>query len=175
MSKFYQNWTTFYKMKFSSKFWYLFYASHLKNTCGQCPPIGSDERKSLCEAASSIINVNEIKDTCLLNPNVCPNHGKCVPDKSQSQGYVCQCDEGFEMKNGQCTDIDECRKGLCTNGLCRNKAGTFDCQCPSGFHLSGIYWVYVEKYHINSWSEGRFEISIYTEWTLLAYGICHQN
>ena len=137
MSKFYSNWTSFYKIKFSS-FWYLFYASHLKNTCGQCPPIGSDERKSLCEAASSIINVNEIKDTCLLNPNVCPNHGKCVPDKSQSQGYVCQCDEGFEMKNGQCKDIDECRKGLCANGLCRNKAGTFDCQCPSGFHLSGI-------------------------------------
>ena len=107
--------------------------SENRNNCDQCPQAGLPERQSLCAAVSQVIN--EIRDACLLNPNVCPN-GKCVPDRTQPQGYVCQCESGFEMKNGQCQDIDECRKGLCANGRCRNKAGSFDCQCPTGFHLS---------------------------------------
>ena len=59
-----------------------------------------------------------------------------IPIFAFFKGYVCQCDQGYEMRNGQCTDINECQQGLCANGICRNNDGSFECQCQTGFHLS---------------------------------------
>ena len=35
-----------------------------------------------------------------------------------------------------CVDIDECSKGYCQGGRCRNTGGSYECHCPTGFHLS---------------------------------------
>ena len=46
-----------------------------------------------------------------------------------SGGYYCECDSGFELdrrNENKCVDVNECRKGLCANGICRNKAGSFE-------------------------------------------------
>ena len=101
-------------------------------SCESCPARGSKARLDLCQSMH-YTNTNEIRDSCTLNKDMCPN-GKCVPDQS---GPYCECDEGFEKdRNGKCVDKNECQSGLCSNGICRNKNGGFDCQCPSGFHLS---------------------------------------
>jgi hypothetical protein len=105
--------------------------------CQTCPAQGSKEYKSLCSAASNIINnngMNNNKDICSLRgQELCPN-AKCIP----GQPHHCECNAGYKMSsaNDKCIDIDECQIGLCRNGRCQNKDGSFECQCPSGFHLS---------------------------------------
>ena len=110
-----------------------------QSQCEDCPRPNTKEHQDLCSSVHS--GANEIRDAC--GSNTCPN-GKCIPDTSQQSGYYCECDSGFEKdRNGNCQDINECRQGLCSNGVCRNKEGSFECQCPSGFHLSsdGMYVV----------------------------------
>ncbi len=66
----------------------------------------------------------------------CGDHGRCVFDAAASQGYRCECDEGFRSADGQseCEDFDECEGGVsgCQHH-CENTAGSFRCLCMSGF------------------------------------------
>ncbi|KAH8282830.1 hypothetical protein KR054_010083, partial [Drosophila jambulina] len=51
------------------------------------------------------------------------------------------CDDGFTLKDGSCTDIDECANNSTNNchskphQECRNSLGSYICQCKVGFHL----------------------------------------
>eukprot|EP00105_Crassostrea_gigas_P016588 XP_011434026.1 PREDICTED: fibrillin-2-like isoform X1 [Crassostrea gigas] len=51
--------------------------------------------------------------------------------------FVCVCPSGFELEsNGQnCTDIDECQRGVCSQG-CVNSIGSYNCSCFTGYTLS---------------------------------------
>ncbi|KAI6227303.1 hypothetical protein M3Y99_01266500 [Aphelenchoides fujianensis] len=66
------------------------------------------------------------------NPNVCLPDGQC---EALYNGYFCDCKQGYEDTDGQCTDIDECSLKIsdCTNAKCVNQPGTYDCSCEQGF------------------------------------------
>ncbi|XP_078585767.1 CUB and sushi domain-containing protein 1-like [Branchiostoma floridae x Branchiostoma japonicum] len=51
-----------------------------------------------------------------------------------STGYFCHCLPGYEAKEDDCIDIDECADpDICPNALCMNRPGTYSCQCLSGY------------------------------------------
>ena len=48
--------------------------------------------------------------------------------------YSCTCNEGFEGSGASCSDINECKLGVCAdNALCVNTVGSFSCDCSLGF------------------------------------------
>ncbi len=114
--------------------------------CQKCPDRRSREHQALCDPFSNIIKNNTDntgggggnnngsgRNKCSLDPNFC-NNGKCVQTSDGS--YQCECKDGYKRQGDRCQDVDECREGFCKNGRCRNRVGSFDCQCNPGFHLS---------------------------------------
>lgn len=76
------------------------------------------------------------KRTCMdidecLEREVCGDH-MCINTEGS---YSCKCKEGFEMIDGECKDVDECRSSRCEH-TCLNHLGSFSCQCYDGFELS---------------------------------------
>nr|XP_022292249.1 mucin-4-like isoform X6 [Crassostrea virginica] len=51
--------------------------------------------------------------------------------------FVCVCPSGYELEANQenCTDIDECNRGVCSQG-CQNTVGSYNCSCFTGFSLN---------------------------------------
>ena len=48
--------------------------------------------------------------------------------------YSCACNDGFEGNGASCSDINECKLGVCAdNALCVNTVGSFSCDCSLGF------------------------------------------
>lgn len=89
-----------------------------------------DDYNRLCSQQQSITEVNE----CALRPDICGD-GKCIDTK---EGYECECYPGFTRKpGGRCEDVDECLLGYCQGGICHNQPGSFTCDCPHGFVVSG--------------------------------------
>ncbi|MGH0155581.1 UNVERIFIED_CONTAM: hypothetical protein FKN15_073204 [Acipenser sinensis] len=68
------------------------------------------------------------------NAVTCPGQ-ECVNSAGSFQCVPCQ--PGYQLKNGRCTDVDECSLSprSCMNGQCENTAGSYRCLCPSGFRL----------------------------------------
>ncbi|XP_023644574.1 wall-associated receptor kinase 2 isoform X2 [Capsella rubella] len=82
------------------------------------------------------------KQTCqqVGNTSICGANSTCF-DSTRGVGYNCECFEGFEgnpyLSYG-CHDINECtssRHNCLDPNTCRNYAGGFYCQCPSGYRL----------------------------------------
>ena len=49
------------------------------------------------------------------------------------------CKRGYELKNGECFDIDECANSPCdAKADCFNTAGSFICNCRKGFEGTGF-------------------------------------
>ncbi|KAL3315148.1 Fibrillin-1 [Cichlidogyrus casuarinus] len=59
-------------------------------------------------------------------------NGKCDScDGLLEQLPVCR--RGYKRsENGNCEDIDECELGVCQNGNCMNRIGSYSCLCPHG-------------------------------------------
>ncbi|XP_067893515.1 hemicentin-1 isoform X1 [Heterodontus francisci] len=45
------------------------------------------------------------------------------------------CPDGYEAKNGNCIDINECENKEPCQHDCKNTAGSYQCLCPSGYRL----------------------------------------
>lgn len=90
-----------------------------RGQCQDCPRVNSNEHQDLCQGLNNNPS-NQVRDICSTRSDLCPN-GKCIPDQSQSLGYYCECDDGYEKdrRTGKCVDVDECNQGLCANGICR--------------------------------------------------------
>ena len=55
--------------------------------------------------------------------------------KNTPGAYECECDEGFEYKNGMCRDVNECADfthSCHQYAQCLNQVGTYFCSCPPG-------------------------------------------
>ena len=49
------------------------------------------------------------------------------------------CMRGFELRDGQCVDIDECTNSPCdANAYCLNTQGKFNCNCKKGYEGTGF-------------------------------------
>ncbi|KAI3418749.1 KU [Globodera pallida] len=52
---------------------------------------------------------------------------------------VCQCKSGYEKRDGQCIDLNECNWINCAkNAKCTNLPGSFRCECRKGFAGGGF-------------------------------------
>ncbi|KAM8933893.1 hemicentin-2 [Pelodytes ibericus] len=51
------------------------------------------------------------------------------------QSSPSRCPAGFVVRNGICTDIDECQQRSPCQHACRNTEGSYQCLCPSGYRL----------------------------------------
>ncbi|XP_055860394.1 mucin-4-like [Biomphalaria glabrata] len=58
--------------------------------------------------------------------------------KNTPGSYKCDCDAGYENKNGECVDLDECATGYTNecDGNCTNTAGSYTCSCSTGYKLA---------------------------------------
>jgi hypothetical protein len=93
----------------------------------------AEGRHNCDPATSECVNLNAM--TAIFSPSSSSSLS------AVGRGFECRCLEGFEGRAGQCVDVDECQRGLARchpNALCRNKAGTFSCQCSAGYRGDGF-------------------------------------
>lgn len=65
------------------------------------------------------------------NMNCADPHSTCL-EQPDGAG-VCKCKLGYEMVNGECTDINECSSSPCGASVpCLDLVGTYKCVCPTG-------------------------------------------
>lgn len=78
--------------------------------------------------------------TCDPNLNKCVNpcnaiacgKGTCQVEDHKA---FCACSKGYEVKNNQCVDINECNNAnrpCHSSAICQNTLGSFTCSCPPG-------------------------------------------
>jgi len=87
---------------------------------------------------SNIIFVNYLGPCDTINCG----HGNCRAHKHKG---ICTCLNGYELKNGSCQDVDECKQSPChKTAKCENTPGSFTCICPDGLlgnpHAQGCYY-----------------------------------
>jgi fibulin 1/2 len=73
------------------------------------------------------VNINE----CEMTPNPCTFPYTC---EDTVGSYRCLCEDGFEVKNGTCVDVNECDLKYCMQ-RCNNTFGSYQCSCFRGFRL----------------------------------------
>nr|XP_045613717.1 basement membrane-specific heparan sulfate proteoglycan core protein-like isoform X12 [Procambarus clarkii] len=95
-----------------------------------------DQEIQLAEAIVDSANVGQCGgssvSSCKQNP--CRNSGQCVDTPSLTQGYVCECQEGYSGHNceivpGVCNLAHPCQN----DGACIGSGNNYTCQCPLGF------------------------------------------
>lgn len=65
--------------------------------------------------------------------SVCSSNFDCVNNAECIEGE-CYCRTGFVANGAVCEDINECANFPCgKNAYCVNTAGTFYCECESGY------------------------------------------
>ncbi|KAK7495635.1 hypothetical protein BaRGS_00013082 [Batillaria attramentaria] len=75
---------------------------------------------------------------CEIGEHTCVHLGQvCVNTEGSFQ---CECQDGYEERDGYCHDINECDEvpGRCgPHSQCKNMLGTFDCACCMGYEKNG--------------------------------------
>ncbi|KAK1314445.1 Wall-associated receptor kinase 2 [Acorus calamus] len=69
----------------------------------------------------------------------CVSKNSYCYDSNNAPGYRCNCSSGYEGNpylEGGCQDIDECKDKVVfpCSGICTNKQGSYNCECPKGKH-----------------------------------------
>ncbi|XP_059170016.1 mucin-4-like [Physella acuta] len=116
------------------------YGKECLNQC-LCDPSHSTCDKATgnctCESGWNGTHCDTDADECTI-PNNCTaaniSHWLCF---NTPGSYKCDCDKGFESKNGTCVDQDECAASS-TNECdqnCTNTDGSYTCTCGSGYTL----------------------------------------
>ena len=87
-----------------------------------CSDINECETVDFCKQFGSDHCGNRLAQ--LGNPNLAGNKFECL-----------NCPDGYVMKNGTCTDYNECinpsSKPRCLNGACINTDASYECDCPN--------------------------------------------
>ncbi|CAD5211098.1 unnamed protein product [Bursaphelenchus okinawaensis] len=105
-------------------------------TCNSTTPVRCIKYTDLCKNSASTNDCP--RSVCNKQINSCdPRDSACNCRKTEKNGSVCYCRNGFELRGGQCVDINECDTiGTCDQ-LCTNTIGSFKCDCHPGYKLYG--------------------------------------
>ncbi len=77
-----------------------------------------------------------------LDVDECKQGVDCGPGgvcENNPGGYSCKCNDGYELVEGLCADIDECKLPITPcgkGGDCENTEGSHRCTCHNGYELS---------------------------------------
>uniref|UniRef100_F1KPH9 Latent-transforming growth factor beta-binding protein 1 n=1 Tax=Ascaris suum TaxID=6253 RepID=F1KPH9_ASCSU len=78
----------------------------------------------------------------------CGRNHLCLVDE-YGNGDCDTCKSGFIMRDGSCSDIDECadaETNVChADAICKNLVGSFTCQCQPGFKGDGFQCIDVDE------------------------------
>ncbi|KAI3838419.1 hypothetical protein MKX03_013183 [Papaver bracteatum] len=131
--------------------------SWINNPCSQAVVIDKTYTGNLDGSIKSISNVTSVPmvlDWAIGNIScneakrnatsyACGKNSECF-ESDNGPGYRCNCSIGYEGNPYLgCQDIDECQENsnkstLCQKGTtCKNKAGSYSCDCPHGYHGDG--------------------------------------
>nr|CAD7456482.1 unnamed protein product [Timema tahoe] len=109
--------------------------------CSQICHNKSGRVKCSCEAG---YRIQEDRTSCVDVDECEEDHGCqhfCV---NTAGAFECGCKDGFHKLGKTCTDIDECRTGIC-EGRCVNTVGSYYCQCDPGYQLQGGVCIDVDE------------------------------
>ncbi|XP_064613161.1 adhesion G protein-coupled receptor E1-like [Liolophura sinensis] len=114
--------------------------------CGngtKCLATGDHLDDYKCECKTGFQNIT--KD--VNQPFTCIDENECIIKSPCSfieecvntyGGYRCNCEKGYAVKSGTCSDIDECAdKEACGTGTCNNTYGSYACECEDGGVIQG--------------------------------------
>ncbi|XP_066564165.1 adhesion G protein-coupled receptor E5 isoform X2 [Amia ocellicauda] len=103
----------------------------------------STGKHNFSDITSQCRDINECQET----PDMCGSNAVCF---NGAGNYSCTCNSGYISSNGKedfktanestCEDLDECSQTptICgSNSSCKNTAGSYKCDCHSGFSKSG--------------------------------------
>ncbi|VDL66708.1 unnamed protein product [Nippostrongylus brasiliensis] len=136
-----------------------------KTEKGQCVDIDecAESHSSCCSANATCVNKRGSYG-CKCNEGFSGDGYSCMPSEKRGcteaewavancgKNHMCMvdptgkkdcdmCKMGFEMKDGECVDINECGQShlnMCDrNAICNNLMGTYACQCKKGFRGDG--------------------------------------
>ncbi|KAK6969982.1 fibrillin-3, partial [Biomphalaria glabrata] len=127
---------------------------------GQCQACTAgtfgEECKNQCQCDMSHSTCSVTSGDCLCKPgwtgtlcdedlNECDSSNLCTSAnklhwvcKNTPGSYKCDCDAGYENKNDECVDLDECATGYTNecDGNCTNTAGSYTCSCSTGYKIA---------------------------------------
>ncbi|KAI8778024.1 fibrillin-3, partial [Biomphalaria glabrata] len=117
------------------------YGEECKNQC-QC-----DMSHSTCSVTTGVCHCHSgwTGALCDKDLNECDSSNLCTSAnklhwvcKNTPGSYKCDCDAGYENKNDECVDLDECATGYTNecDGNCTNTAGSYTCSCSTGYKLA---------------------------------------
>ncbi|XP_026473661.1 protein crumbs-like [Ctenocephalides felis] len=97
-----------------------------------CTELQVCTRDGLCICPPETIANGCVITPCQTIP--CQNEGICKEQPVYgAQNYTCECTSGWTGKNCE-TDVNECdTPGICNNGICQNRNGSFQCYCEPGY------------------------------------------
>ncbi|KAH9523894.1 hypothetical protein Btru_047340 [Bulinus truncatus] len=102
-------------------------------SCG----LGSDhcdpKTGCVCKTGFTGILCDQDINECQSGTLKCKNKEKCVNTPGSA---TCVCLDGYQIVNGECQDLDECKLGTSKcEGLCINTEGSYRCSCRDGLVL----------------------------------------
>ncbi|XP_055372745.1 prolow-density lipoprotein receptor-related protein 1 [Condylostylus longicornis] len=129
------------------------------NTKGKCQSYESECENGMCLEISKFCDGTWDCDSdeydCEKGPPLCANMHCSYDCKLTNKGAKCFCPKGLEPTGGNgtsCADFDECSiEGMCDQ-ICKNKFGSYECSCVSGYAKNGnrCYAINVPKNEIAS-------------------------